>query len=279
MMDSSIILHPIYESYNFEYKDLYETFIELFQYKENLVNHTAPLLEAEYMIKLGNFQLQLLQAEVKNRTLKRKIELILAALNTNKTPDLNDINDRIEYELNEWKMKIETLTEDLINARKTIDNVLSDAENKEMKYIFKKLVKMFHPDLNPNQNKKQREFWLKIIKVHKEGNLNELKNLDLFSEHLIDSTKNNNYLDKPEDLERRNELLKERIKKIRNDIEKIKESYPFILEILVNDKMKVRQEQKKLTEAKEALEQQIVLYEDILSHYLMLINNGGYCSN
>ena len=116
---------------------------------------------------------------------------------------------------------------ELENIIKHKDNYfqLDEEDEKELKRIYKILIKKLHPDLNFHQENFKKELFIKVTNAYKNGDLEELKAL---------------YAMLPdEDIEEKSSLneLKELIHSFEKKIEKIKSDYPYNkLDLLSNEK-------------------------------------------
>ena len=90
-----------------EQYDLLRTeYIKLLNDKDVLLQWGKPQLEALYNTRIGYLQIEKLQLQLRIKALKRKIELVRAAINQNKTIDITEIELQVAAELAEAEFRI-----------------------------------------------------------------------------------------------------------------------------------------------------------------------------
>ena len=129
-------------------------------------------------------------------------------------------------------------------------DALSESDSKELKMLYRKLVKILHSDMNPERTDAQRELFEHAVTAYKNGDLATLRMIDAMvgSETLVKQSG-----DTIEQLNEEKRRLQNLLKKIQESIDQIKTRYPYTMkEILENE------------EKTEQLRQQ---YEEILGQY------------
>lgn len=74
--------------------------------KEVLLNWGKPQLEALYLTRIGIHQLERLQMQLRIQALKRKIELVQAAINKSQEFDVTEIEIQVADELSRAEQQI-----------------------------------------------------------------------------------------------------------------------------------------------------------------------------
>ena len=103
-----------------EIKELREQLISLTVEKENLENIEKPRLNAEYMLKIGSLQAELMMLETELRCIKRKIILAQTEIAREKTASEEKINEAVAEEYKAYKIKYD----EYIKKQKEAENVL-----------------------------------------------------------------------------------------------------------------------------------------------------------
>src|SRR5690625_5862082 len=85
---------------------LHEELARLLVERTTLLELTGPALEARYRLELGALQLTVLEAECGVRRLRRKLELLRAALNRGATPDLAAVGPHLVAELTDGQARL-----------------------------------------------------------------------------------------------------------------------------------------------------------------------------
>ena len=216
----SMIVHSEYE----KLKDYLSNLI--YEY-EDLINHICPNIEMEYLLKFGIYEYELYKKELELNKLKFKLKLLQTEINHQNDIDLNEINKKVLDKYTEYENNLKNSMNELENIIKHKDNYfqLDEEDEKELKRIYKILIKKLHPDLNIHQEDFKKELFIKVTNAYKNGDLEELKAL---------------YAMLPdEDIEEKSSLneLKELIHSFEIKIEKIKNEYPYNkLDLLSNEK-------------------------------------------
>ena len=216
----SMIVHSEYE----KLKDYLSNLI--YEY-EDLINHICPNIEMEYLLKFGIYEYELYKKELELNKLKFKLKLLQTEINHQNELDLNEIDKKVLDKYTEYENNLKNSMNELENIIKHKDNYfqLDEEDEKELKRIYKILIKKLHPDLNIHQEDFKKELFIKVTNAYKNGDLEELKAL---------------YAMLPdEDIEEKSSLneLKELIHSFEKKIEKIKSDYPYNkLDLLSNEK-------------------------------------------
>ncbi|ADC47518.1 hypothetical protein mru_1668 [Methanobrevibacter ruminantium M1] len=210
-----------------EYKKLKDHLYDLVYEYEDLINHICPNIEMEYLLKFGIYEYELYKKELELNKLKFKLKLLQTEINHQNELDLNEIDKKVIDKYTEYANNLKNSMNELENIIKHKDNYfqLDEEDEKELKRIYKILIKKLHPDLNFHQENFKKELFIKVTNAYKNGDLEELKAL---------------YAMLPdEDIEEKSSLneLKELIHSFEIKIEKIKNEYPYNkLDLLSNEK-------------------------------------------
>ena len=168
----SMIVHSEYE----KLKDYLSNLI--YEY-EDLINHICPNIEMEYLLKFGIYEYELYKKELELNKLKFKLKLLQTEINHQNDIDLNEINKKVLDKYKEYEKNLKNSMNELENIIKHKDNYfeLDEEDEKELKRIYKILIKKLHPDLNIHQEDFKKELFIKVTNAYKNGDLEELKAL------------------------------------------------------------------------------------------------------
>lgn len=212
-------------------------------------------IETEYMLKVGNLEYKLLEKEYEYLKLKRKIELVQTCINRKEKIDLNVIDKKLDVEFKEYKEKINEKLNSVNNAlERKGSKALNEEEVKELKKLYRLIVKSLHPDLNKDVTEEELRLLDNAIEAYKNS---DIKTLKLIS--LMISKKEYNYNDSTlDELDNEIKYLKESIEDIKKDMEIIKNTFPYNVRDIIKSK-------EKLDELIEDINNSIVIYEDNIS--------------
>ena len=115
-----------------------------------------PRIEADYAVKVGYLENELLEVQVAARRAKRKLTLAQAAANRGVKLQESALEAQLDEEFAEWTRRIEQAVSRfyvLVDYRCGLQ-ALSNAESEELCHLYRMLVKRLHPDVNPEQSEK-----------------------------------------------------------------------------------------------------------------------------
>lgn len=223
---NNIIINPEYSKLIEEIKQLKESIANLYEERDELIYHVCKNIETEYMSKVGILEYKLFEFQCKILRLKRKIELYQMKINRQEIPDEKEIEEKLAIEYTEYEEKIKKIYNDIQDAlnRKT-GKILSEEDSKELKRIYRKLIKKFHPDLSREDDDKNKKLLLQVTYAYENGDLETLKNLELLTEEIIEKEYDNiGEMKEAKQTKAKYEVL---INKLLEEIKTIKESYPY----------------------------------------------------
>ena len=133
--------------------------------------------------------------------------------------------------------------------------VLTVEENKELKKLYRKIVKALHPDINPDVSETQVNLFDNAVQAYKSGDLNTLR---IIGEMVGNSPLPEQHKDALTQLNEEKERLQNLLKTIRDSIEQIKSEYPYTMKEIIEDEEQIEQKKREL--------------ENVLSQYNELIS-------
>ncbi len=253
-MEQNIIIFPEFEELKKEVAKLKTEISMMLLEHDELKYVICRNIETAYMLKLGALEYKAYEAQCIALRLKRKIELIQARLNRMEKANHLEIEAILDAEFADFQRKLD---EQIDKMNEALDNsnadLLSEEEVKELKKLYRKIVKALHPDLNPNITPAQTELFERAVAAYKDGALQRLRVIaDMINDEI--DIEDENAISK---LSAEKKRLEMSLNKIKENIENIKSEYPYTLKEIIEDK-----------EATEKYKAQI---EDILSQYNELI--------
>ena len=221
-------------------------------------------IETKYMLELGSLEYCLYQSECIIMRLKRKVELIQMRINRQEKIDVPAIDKLLDEQFREYQQKLEEKIKKMNEAiERDNGEVLTEQQVKELKKLYRAIVKALHPDLNPNVTKQQIKLFQNAVTAYKNGDLQTLR--------IINEMISNNHSedDNTDNIEKmRNELIRldRMISSINGDIEKIKSEYPYTMKEILFDK-------EQLNQRKQELKDNIDQCNELVSFYKTKIQN------
>ena len=221
-------------------------------------------IETKNMLELGNLEYRLYQSECIIMRLKRKVELIQMRINRQEKIDVSAIDKLLDEQFREYQQKLEEKIKKMNEAiERNNGEVLTEQQVKELKKLYRAIVKALHPDLNPNVTKQQIKLFQNAVTAYKNGDLQTLR--------IINEMISNNHSedDNTDNIEKmRDELIRldRMISSINGDIEKIKSEYPYTMKDILFDK-------EQLNQKKQELKDNIDQCDELVSFYKTKIQN------
>ena len=133
-----------------------------------------------------------------------------------------------------------------------------------LKYYHRKLVKMLHPDANPNQTPEEAALFLDMEKAFQEGDLDKL--IEIY-DMLMARDAELHLSDTPEDIERLREIaqtLEKKKNELLDEIEAIKTDFPYTAKELLENEEEVEKILQRIKEGLEEIERQ---YQELLVRF------------
>ena len=203
-------------------------------------------IETEYMLKLGSLEYKAYEAQCAALRLKRKIELIQARKNRQEVINLTVIDKTLDEEFLEYEKKLNEQVEKMNEALEhSKGEYLSEEDNKELKKLYRKIVKVLHPDINPEVTAAQVKLLDNAMNAYKNG---DLKSLRIIDEMVGDHKLPEKHQDALTQLKEEKERLDKMVATIQESITKIKSEYPYCVKDILEDEKKVEQKKAELEE-------------------------------
>ena len=248
----NVIVFPDFEKLKSEVEKMRTELSMLLLERDELQFVICKNIETEYMLKLGSIEYKAYEAQCAALRLKRKIELIQAKKNRQEKVIISAIEETLDNEFAEYQKQLDEQIDKMNDAlKRSKAEVLSDEDNKELKKLYRKIVKALHPDINPDVSEAQVQLFDNAVSAYKSGDLGTLR--------IIGEMVGNNPL--PEQLVEERERLQGLLKSIRDSIENIKSEYPYTMKDILEDTAKTEQKKQELEGILEQYNELISIYK------------------
>lgn len=254
----NVIMFPDFEKLKGEVEKMRTELSMLLLERDELQFVICKNIETEYMLKLGSIEYKAYEAQCVALRLKRKIELIQAKKNRQEEVTISAIEEALDHEFAEYQKRLNEQIGKMNDAlKRSRAKVLSYEESKELKMLYRKIVKALHPDINPDASEAQANLFDNAVQAYKNGDLETLR---IIGEMVGNNPLPEQHLDAMTYLSKEKERLQALLKSIRDSIEQIKSDYPYILKEILDDSKKTEQK-------KQELENNLSQYNELISIY------------
>jgi hypothetical protein len=263
-MNNEIEISPLYTNLVLEIEAIRKEYSILWEEKDRLENQLKPLLLIKFNLELGHTILAYMNMHLYFLKLKRKIELLQMHINQNRQVNMNEIESSLYAEFQEWISQISKLEKDIRVARQTTFDFLKPEDSIRLQEIYRKLVRILHPDLNKNITENQKILWNRVQDAYKNLDLEGLLNLEI----LAGSEEPISEISSLEVLTKKKEKLWNQFQILTKSVDEVKKSFPLDLERELDDPEWIKKEsalyQNKTKEIDSLLPQYEKIYKDIL---------------
>ena len=240
----NIILFPDFEKLKSEVERMRTVLSMLLLERDELQFVICKNIETEYMLKLGSIEYKTYESQCTFLRLKRKIELIQAKKNRQEKIIISDIEETLDIEFAEYQKQLDEQIDKMNDAlKRSKAEFLSDEDNRELKKLYRKIVKSLHPDINSNVSEAQLQLFDNAVSAYKNGDLETLRIIgEMVGNNPLPEQNKDAMTQLVEDRERLHGLLKS----IRESIDNIKTEYPYTMKDIVEDTEKPEQKKQEL---------------------------------
>ena len=215
-------------------------------------------IETAYMLSLGSIEYKAYEAQCAALRLKRKNELIQAKKNRQEKIIISAIEETLDNEFAAYQQQLDEQIDKMNNAlERSRSEILTDEENKELKKLYRQIVKSLHPDINPDVSSAQITLFENAVSAYKNGDLPTLR---IIGSMVGGDSLPEQHTDAMAQLAEEKKRLQSSIESVRDSIEKIKTEYPYTLKDIIDDEEKTEQK-------KQELEKILGQYNELISVY------------
>ena len=257
---SVVIVSPDFEKLKSEVEKLRTELSMLVLERDELVLVECKNIEMAYMLTIGGLEYKAYEIQCAIRRLKRKAELIQAKKNRQEKVDPAEIDTLLDVEFSEYQAKLEELVNKMNAAiERSHGKVLSDEEARELKKLYRAIVKALHPDLHPGIEEAKIRLFQNAVTSYENGDLNGLRVIHAMISGPAFSG------DEPDAI---SELIKEKeritglIQAVRDRIADAKSRYPYTLKPMIQSREKTEARKAELEESIRQLNEQLAAYTE-----------------
>ncbi len=261
---SQLTIHPEYKKLQEAIQQLHTELSMLILEHDQLLYTECKNIEIFYLMNLGGLEYRAYDLQCQVLRAKRKLTLIQAKINRQEPVDLVQIEEVLDIEFAQYQ---KTLNERIDKINQALErskhfHTLSSNDQKELKRLYRQIVKALHPDLHPDLTKSQLNLFHRATEAYATGDLEAMRLIsEMISEPpLLPCTDDSLSL-----LRQERDRLTMLLQKITDKINKIKSEYPYTLKKLISTPEKIKEE-------KEKLQNIIADFQNLLTAYQARIN-------
>ena len=187
-----------------------------------------PRIEADYAVKIGYLENELLRVQIEARRARRKAELAQARVNSGSGIDEASIEEGLDEEFAEWQEQLEGKMEFLVQMMEqhVSREYLPPEKAREVKELHRTLVKRLHPDLVGDDDPDRMRFLLITEAAYKAGDFETLRAIESASRHMEPTPQE---LSDVDELNAERALLEAQLSITEDRLNSIKEQNPYAL--------------------------------------------------
>lgn len=212
-------------------------------------------LEALYATQIGQYEVEILELNIEIRTLKKKIQWAHQDINLGKYPDFTEIEIRGRELMQQAVGEITTAKNKVVTGRAVLSNLASPEDSMELRKIYRNIARNLHPDINPDLTGEQQNLWHVFYTAYKNGDLDQLKALQIVYNEQLKSRETAEKELNEEDLLLQTALLTQGIKELEKQIAELENDFPFNIANKIRDEDWMQEKQDSLRKEIEDLQQ------------------------
>lgn len=229
----NIILFPDFEKLREEVERLRTEVTLAISERDELIYVVCKNIEAAYLLQFGPLEYRAYELDCSIRRLMREAELIRERLNREEAVDLAEIRRKLDEEFLEYKRRLEEKMAEMAEAlRRSQAQLLSEEETKELKRLYRQIVKRLHPDLVPDLTETQKDLFLQAVEAYERGDLDTIRFIAALTEEK--NLPETMTADAMQSLRNMAEHLRGCLSGLQSLIRKLKETYPYTAKELLD---------------------------------------------
>jgi len=279
------------ESLRLEIMRLRAEVLDLTAERDRLKYRVCPAILADYNRRIGQIELEIMEAVLRVRKLRRMIEVLQAARNRGEDPDYEEAVRTADSEYRAYEQEVHEKAEEYRNASagRTYGQADSDGnqdtengeeedqqgadkydreDKEELGALYRRIMKELHPDVNPDITPEELDLLHQAMEAYKNGDIETLRKIAAI---LDGRSIEDKVIEEVDQLRRIRDDLAFLKESLLAEIEDIKTSFPYTLKDFLNNKEAVRKKQEELRETLARWQEQ----EKVLQERLDQLHTAG----
>ena len=265
-MENSVVHFPGFEELKAAVDQLRTELSMLHLEHDELLYVECKNIETAYMLAIGGLEYRAYELECAVLRLKRKAELIQAKKNRQEKIILSEIEECLHVEFAEYQDRLNELIEKMNKALEHDRRIpLSEEEIRELKKLYRSIVRALHPDFNPEQGEAKRRLFDNAVTAYKNGDIDGLRAISVMVTGSVSPGEQPGSLSQ---LLKEKERLSKLLQGAREKIAAIKSEYPYTVKSLLLDPEKVEARQVQLESRLKELDLTAAAYREKIEEML-----------
>ena len=132
----------------------------------------------KFVHEFGELINKIFEKKISCISLKKSISFCQLAKNQGKKPDINAMKEYVSLQMTDYHQQLKNMVTEF-NSTKT-DTVISAADAKEIKTIYRNIARKLHPDMSPvtQEHPELADLWEMAVTAYKCNDLKMLKEAD-----------------------------------------------------------------------------------------------------
>lgn len=236
MPSSSIDLHPDVLVLRADLDALRGEVTRLLADIDEMLTVEKPYLLALFQARLGPWELKVLRSRCEQQRLRRTIEMVQSALARRTEWSLASIDAKLDEELATWVTRIAEQAQAVENAQHALGASMPDADVKELRAVYLRLVRLLHPDLHPGLDEGMTLLWHRVQEAYGRADLDQLRGLAVLAQQGAAPTEEPSSIDL---LTRDRDRLRTLMTSLLGKLEALRLAPPFEMRALLEDDAQV----------------------------------------
>ncbi len=222
-----------------------------------------------YVREFGELILKVFEKKIDCIKKKKTISFLQTAKNHGVTVNYDELQAFIAAEMTEYENQLEKMVEERKNSEEIGE--LSESQMLKIRKIYRRLVKLLHPDINPRTEKSEQlsDLWNRIVVSYNCNDLKGISELEVIAVSALERLGEGVQEVEIPDLE-------EKIKETEREIEMIIHTDPYTLKFILEDKDETAEKKASLQEELDSYEEYEKTLDDIISTLVKETGNKWY---
>lgn len=264
--ESVIILFPELAALKEEIGKLHTELSMLLLERDELKYVECKNIEMQYMLTLGALEYKAFELNCTMLRLKRKTELIQAKKNRQEKILVSAIDELLDEEFAEYQEQLNEQIDKMNTAlERSKGKFLSAEETKELKALYRIVVKALHPDIHPGASEAKIKLFQNAVDAYESGDINTLR---IIKEMVAESALPETGEDGTAVLIKEKERLLKMLDLVKEQIAEVKESYPYNLKPIIQSEKLTAERKADLEDTVSRLHEMIEIYKTRIEEML-----------